>query len=74
MDGLSELAKKIDEAGTRGEFAERAKISESYLSNILSGRQSFARVPVETAMRISAESGISIERLAGKETTGAGTQ
>lgn len=67
MDGLTELARKIDEAGTRAEFAEKANISESYLSNILSGRQSFSRIPVETAMRISAESGMSIERLAGKD-------
>lgn len=64
MDGLQELAKRIDERGTRGDFAGKVKISESYLSNILAGRQSFSRVPVETAMRISAESGIPIERLA----------
>lgn len=68
MDGLQELAKTIDERGSRGEFAEKAKISESYLSNIINGRQPFSRVPVETAMRISAESGIPIERLAGKST------
>jgi transcriptional regulator with XRE-family HTH domain len=70
VSGLTELAQKIDAAGSRAEFAEKAKISESYLSNILSGRQSFSRVPVETAMRISEASGLSIERLAGK--TGVG--
>jgi len=68
MDGLVELARRIDEVGTRADFAEKAKISESYLSNIISGRQPFSRVPVETAMRISRESGISIEQLAGKDT------
>jgi transcriptional regulator with XRE-family HTH domain len=67
VNGLLELAKHIDEIGTRAEFAEKVKISESYLSNLLSGRHPFARVPVETAMRISAESGIPIERIAAKD-------
>lgn len=67
MDGLTELARKIDEIGTRSDFAKKIDISESYLSNLLSGRHPFTRVPVATAMRISAESGIPIERLAGAE-------
>lgn len=70
MTGLDELVQVIDKAGSRAEFAEKAKISESYLSNILSGRQAFTRVPVETAMRISAAAGIPIERLANKDAPG----
>lgn len=66
MDGLQELAKVIDGKGTRREFAELAHLSESYLSDILSGKRPFNRVPVSTAMRISELSGISIEKLAGK--------
>jgi transcriptional regulator with XRE-family HTH domain len=67
MDGLAELARTIDKAGTRAEFAEKAKISEPYLSNILSGRKSFTRIPVETAMRISAASGMTMEQLVGQK-------
>lgn len=67
MTGIEELAKAIDEAGSRAAFAERAEISESYLSNILSGRKPFARVPVETAVRIAEAAGISVERLAATE-------
>ncbi len=66
MDGLQKLASVIDGQGTRREFAELAHLSESYLSDILSGKRPFNRVPVSTAIRISELSGISIERLAGK--------
>jgi transcriptional regulator with XRE-family HTH domain len=63
LSGLDELSIKIDRDGTRRSFAEKLKISENYLSQILSGTRPFARLPVATALKISELSGISIERL-----------
>lgn len=67
LTGLQELAAKIGEQGSNAQFAENIGISEPYLSMILSGARPFSRVPVETAIKISQQSGIAIERLAGAE-------
>lgn len=61
--GLDELVTKIDRDGTRRAFAEQLEVSESYLSELLSGSKSFSRLPVAKMMKISALSGIPIERL-----------
>ncbi|CCE05808.1 hypothetical protein BRAS3843_1480039 [Bradyrhizobium sp. STM 3843] len=63
MDALEELAAKIDAAGTRAEFARKVGIGEPYLSNILSGKRPFWRLPIQTGAKISEAAGISLEQL-----------
>ena len=63
--GLPELATKIDSTGTRRAFAESIEISESYLSQLLSGHRSISKLPVDKLLKISSLSGFSIERLTG---------
>jgi hypothetical protein len=69
MDVLTELAAKIDSAGTRAEFARKVEIGEPYLSNILSGRRPLSRLPFETILRLSEHTGIPADRFA-EVTTG----
>jgi hypothetical protein len=64
MDGLTELAEKIDAAGTRADFAKSVGISQGYLSRILSGKCPFSRLPFQTVLKISEQAGIPAERLA----------
>jgi transcriptional regulator with XRE-family HTH domain len=67
MDGksdLAELTRRIDERGKRVEFAEKVGISESYLSNILSGNAPLDRIPVGTVKKICEQVGMSIDALA----------
>jgi plasmid maintenance system antidote protein VapI len=63
MTGLQILANKIDELGTRVDFARRLQISEQHLSMILSGRRGFS---VSVGLRISKLSGLSVEQFAAK--------
>ena len=63
VDGLAELAEKIDAAGTRAEFARKVGIGEPYLSKILSGKRPFGRLPIQTGAKISEAAGIPLERL-----------
>jgi transcriptional regulator with XRE-family HTH domain len=63
MDGLTELAEKIDAAGTRAEFARKVGIGEPYLSKILSGKRPFCRLPIQTGAKIGEAAGIPLERL-----------
>lgn len=59
MNGLQVLAKKIDELGTRVEFARQVEISEQHLSMILSGRRGFS---VTVGLKISKMTGLSVEQ------------
>jgi transcriptional regulator with XRE-family HTH domain len=64
-DILTELRRAIDaRQGTRADFAKTIGIGQVYLSQILSGRRSFSRLPIETGRKISEVSGISLDRLA----------
>jgi len=62
---LEELRRAIDRRpGKRANFARDVGIGQVYLSQILSGKRPFARLPIETGRKISEASGISLERLA----------
>jgi plasmid maintenance system antidote protein VapI len=61
MNGLQVLANKIDELGTRVDFARRIEISEQHLSMILSGRRGFS---VAVGLKISKLTGLSVEQFA----------
>jgi plasmid maintenance system antidote protein VapI len=61
MSGLQVLANKIDELGTRVDFARQLEISEQHLSMILSGRRGFS---VAVGLRISKLTGLSVEQFA----------
>jgi transcriptional regulator with XRE-family HTH domain len=65
IDALEELKEKIDAKMPRADFAKAVGIGKSYLSQILSGKRQFARLPIETGRKISEMSGISLDRLAG---------
>jgi hypothetical protein len=64
MDGITELAEKIDAAGTRGDFAKSVGISQGYLSRILSGKSPLSRLPFQTILKISEQAGIPTDRFA----------
>jgi transcriptional regulator with XRE-family HTH domain len=67
MGGITELAEKIDAAGTRADFAKSVGISQGYLSRILSGKSPLSRLPFQTVLRISEKAGIPTERLGADE-------
>jgi transcriptional regulator with XRE-family HTH domain len=64
---LEELALAVKRRGSQEEFAQAVGISQPYLSQILNGRRSIARLPIATGQRLSQVSGIPFERLAAAE-------
>jgi hypothetical protein len=61
MNGLQVLANKIDELGSRVDFARQLEISEQHLSMILSGRRGFS---VRVGLRISELTGLAVQQFA----------
>jgi transcriptional regulator with XRE-family HTH domain len=61
---LEELTLIINRRGSKGDFAAEVGISQAYLSQILAGRRPLWRLPLSTAKKLSAASGISIDRMA----------
>jgi len=61
MTGLQVLANKIDELGSRVDFARQLDISEPHLSMILSGRRGFS---VKVGLKICNLTGLSLEQIA----------
>lgn len=62
---LGELARAIEtREGGRAEFARAVGIGQVYLSQILSGKRPLQRLPLSTARKISAVSGVPLDRLA----------